>query len=196
MLVIVEKGIRDGICHDIHRYTKANAKYMKDYDPNTESSYVMYLDVNNPYGWEKLPVDGFKWKKKKSRFTRNFIQNYDDDIDKGYTLEVAASYLKHLQRIFIDLLLGKKQVNQVQPRSMVEALSMNTELRKKAKNYFAKDFFKLINNSVFRKSMQNVRNHRDIKLMKSNKRTNHLGSDPKYHSTKHFSEKLTAFKNK
>ena len=67
MLLMVEKGIRGLICHAIHRYAKANNKYLKNYDKNTESSYLMYLDVNNLYGWEmsqKLPVNGFKWVKK------------------------------------------------------------------------------------------------------------------------------------
>ena len=67
MLLMVKKGTRGRICHAIHRYAKANYKYMKNYDKNIESSYVMYLDANNLYGWtmsQKLPVDGFKWIKK------------------------------------------------------------------------------------------------------------------------------------
>ena len=58
MLLMVEEGIRGGICHSIHRYAKANNKYIE------ESSYIQYLDANNLYGWamsKKLPVYGFKW---------------------------------------------------------------------------------------------------------------------------------------
>ena len=60
MLLTVEKGIREGICHSIYRYAKANKKYMKDYDENKESSYLQYWDANNLYDWamsQKLPVN-------------------------------------------------------------------------------------------------------------------------------------------
>ena len=48
---MVEKGIRGEICHAIHRYAAANEKYMKEYNTDNESSYIMYLDANNLYGW-------------------------------------------------------------------------------------------------------------------------------------------------
>ena len=51
MLLIVEKGVRGGICHSVHRYAKANNKYMKNYDKDMGSSYSEYLDANNLYGW-------------------------------------------------------------------------------------------------------------------------------------------------
>ena len=67
---------------------------------------------------------------------------------------------------------------------------MNTELKKHAKNEFEKNFFKLINNTVFGKTMENVRNHRDIKLVTSDKRRSILVSEPNYHSSKCISKDL------
>ena len=67
---------------------------------------------------------------------------------------------------------------------------MNTNLRKDAKNDFEKDFFKLMNNSVFGKTMENVRNHRDIRIVTSDKRRSILASEPNYHSTKYISKDL------
>ena len=67
---------------------------------------------------------------------------------------------------------------------------MNTRLRKEAKNDFEKDFFKLMNNAVFGKTMENVRNHRDIKIVTTNRQRNKLVSEPNYHTTKHISENL------
>ena len=63
MLLMVEEGIRGGICHAIHRYAKANNRYMENYNKNEESLYIQYLDANNLYGWamsQKLPVNNFK----------------------------------------------------------------------------------------------------------------------------------------
>ena len=65
---------------------------------------------------------------------------------------------------------------------------MNTKWRKEAKNEFEKDFFKLVNNSFFGKTMENVRKHRDIKLVKTEEKRNKVVSEPNYHTTKQFSE--------
>ena len=73
---------------------------------------------------------------------------------------------------------------------------MNTELRKKAKSDFEKEFFKLMNNSVFGKTMENVRKHRDIKLVTTDEKRNKLVSEPNYHTTKRFSEDLLAIEMK
>ena len=93
MLLMVEKGIRGGIFQATHRYARANNKYMNDYDKNFESSYLVFLDANNLYGWamsQKLLINGFEWVKKLSRFNERFIKNYSEISDRGYFLEVDA----------------------------------------------------------------------------------------------------------
>ena len=88
---MVKKGIRGAICDAIHRYATANNKCLKKCKKNNESSYIMYFDANNLYGWsvsQKVPVDGFKWKENMSKFNEKFMKNYDEDSDKGYILEV------------------------------------------------------------------------------------------------------------
>ena len=84
MLLMLEKGIRGGICHSIHRYAKANSKYMKNYNNNEESSYIQYLAANNLYGWamsKKLPVNGFKWTEN-DKINEEFIKDYNENNDK------------------------------------------------------------------------------------------------------------------
>ena len=73
---------------------------------------------------------------------------------------------------------------------------MNTKLRKEAKNDFEKDFFKLMNKSVFGKTMENVRKHRDIKLVTTDEKRTKLVSEPNYRTTKRFSENLLAIEMK
>ena len=96
---MVEKGTRSGIFQAIHSYAEENNKYMKNYNKDAMSSYLMYFDAKNLYEWaisQKLPVSGFKWVKKLSRFNEIFIRNYDENIDKEYFLEVDIDYLKML----------------------------------------------------------------------------------------------------
>ena len=64
MLMMFEEGTRGGMCQATYRYAKANNKYMKNYDKNKESTFLIYDDANNLYGWprcKKLPVCDFKW---------------------------------------------------------------------------------------------------------------------------------------
>ena len=73
---------------------------------------------------------------------------------------------------------------------------MNTELRKLAKNDFEKDLFKLMNNSVFGKTMENIRKHRDIKLVTTGKKRSKLVSEPNYHTINLISEDLSIIEMK
>ena len=71
-------------------------------------------------------------------------------------------------------------------------IDINTKLRKKQKNDFESDFFKLMNNAVFGKAIKNVRKHRNIKLVTTKRRRNYLVSEPNYHTTKSFTENVLA----
>ena len=105
MLLMIEKGIKGGICHSIYRYIKANNKYMKGYHKNKESSYIQYWDLNNLYVWTmlwKLPVNNFKWLKDTSQFNGDFIKNYDEESDEGCFLKVGVQYLEKLHELHND----------------------------------------------------------------------------------------------
>ena len=243
MILMIEKGIKGGICQATYRYAKANNKYMKNYNKNIESPFIEYLDANNLYGWamsQKLSVNDFKWIKKEelSNFNEDFIKHYDENGNIGYFLEVDIDYSKELFSFHKDLpfLPESKKVNKVEKlicsienkekyvihtRALKQALdhglvfkkvhriiqfnqkawlkeyiNMNTELRKNVKNEFEKDFYKLINNSAFGKTMENIRNHRDIKLVTSEKRRKRLVSELNYHSCKKFTDDLMTIEMK
>ena len=107
MLLMNEAGIRGGMCQSIHRYAKANNKYLKSYDKSIESSYLMYLDPNILYGWAiPLPINGFKWEDDLSRFNERFIKNYNEYSNEGYFLEVDVEYPKKIS--------GRKKLEKVE----------------------------------------------------------------------------------
>ena len=86
----------------------------------------------------------------------------------------------------------KSERSKIKKAWLKSYIDVNTKLRKEAKNEFEKDFFKVMNNSVFGKTMENVRKHRVIKLVTTEERRIKLVSEPNYHTTKHFSDKLLA----
>ena len=113
MLLMIEEGIRGGIFHSMHRYAKANNKYMKDYNKNIESSYIQYLDANNLYGWamsQKLPVNNFKWVNDVTEINEEFIKNYYENSEKGYVLEVDVKYPKKLHDLHSDVPFLPKRI--------------------------------------------------------------------------------------
>ncbi|XP_055308053.1 uncharacterized protein LOC129572153 [Sitodiplosis mosellana] len=103
MLMFVERGIRGGISQCSTRYIQANNKFMDNYNPNKETSYIMYLDANNLYGhsmMQHLPHNNFQWSDVK--FDRETILNLKDDADIGYVFEVDLDYPKELHDLHND----------------------------------------------------------------------------------------------
>ena len=127
-------------------------------------------------------------------------------IDKTQKLECnlrdKKTYVVHISILKQALNHGLKlkKVHRViefnQEAWLKKYIDMNTELRKKASNNFEKDFFKLMNKVVFGKTMENVRKHRDIKLVKSDHERNKLVSEPNYHAMKLISENLSIIEMK
>ena len=94
------------MCHAIYRDAKANNKYMKNYDKNTESSLLAYLDANNLCGWamlQMLPVGNFEGIEKDNllKFDEKFIKNYDENSNKGYLIDVDVDYPKNLHSYIV-----------------------------------------------------------------------------------------------
>ena len=218
MLLMFERRIRGGITQAVHRYAWANNKYMSPagselcsdprgdkFDPSEESSYLQDLDANNLYGWamsQPLPTGRFRW----VSIEPNEAGKLAARTDKGYLLEVDASYPRDLHDSHNDLpfMCKRMKINRVeklvpnlhnkkkyvihiqvlnqalthglildqihqaiefdQSTWMKPYIDFNTQLRTLATNDFEKDFFKLMNNTVFGKTMENIRKHRNIKL--------------------------------
>ena len=81
---------------------------MKDYDKNKEFPYLQYWNVNNLSNWtfsQKLPVNNFVWIKDTSQFNEDFIQNYNEESNEGYFLEVNIQYIAKLHELHNDLLV-------------------------------------------------------------------------------------------
>ena len=106
------------MCQVTCKYAEANNKYMKNYGKKKESSFLMYVDANNLYGWvinKKLPVDSFKWVHDLTMFTEDFLKGYDEESDIGYLLLVDIEYPKALCMLYSDLpfLPNRMKVNKV-----------------------------------------------------------------------------------
>ena len=257
MQLFIEKGLRGGISYIAHRYAKANNKYLPDYNPEKEDSYLMYLDANNLYGWamsQPLPTGDFKWLN--PEIVKLF--DYDQNSDKGIILEVdleypedlhslhneyplapekmiitdelLSDYTKNLKeehnvssgkvpklvttllnkkkyvihyrnlQLYLSLGIKLKKIHRVlefnQSPWLKEYIDFNTKKRKNTKIAFEKEFFKLMNNSVFGKTMENLRNRTNIELVTNENRLKKISSKPTYVSSKIFNENLVGVHTK
>ena len=231
MYQFFERGIRGGQSVIFKKYAKANNKYLSDYNPEEQSTYISYLDANNLYGVSmscKLPYGDFEWVNGDD-LSLNDIMKYNEETDDiGYVLEVDLEYpqelhelhndyplaceryqpkgdncyklcgtfhdkkdyivhIKNLQ-LYLKLGLRLKRINRAikfsQSSWLKEWIDLNTNFRKVAKNDFEKDYFKLMNNAVFGKTMENVRDRIEIKTAFDAKYLQKYVSKPNFHSSK------------
>ena len=140
------------------------------------------LHIDLPFLAEKIEINGHN---------KLLCMQYDK---KNYVVDI-----RNMKQALEHGLKPKKAHNAIafyQEAWLKPYIKMNTELRKNAKNDFEKDSYKLINNSVFGKTMENVRTHRDIKLAINNKKRCKLPSKPNYYTTKWFSKSFLAIEIK
>ena len=216
--LFIEKGLRGGISYIAKRYAKANNKYMNDYDPKKQSTFISYLDMNNLYGWamsEYLPCGRFKWLKNIDKFdvmsisekspigyfleidlkhpdelhelhydyplapeklaiSYDMLSDYCKGITDEYGIKVGdvmklipnlsnkTKYVVHYRNLQLHLSLGMKltKIHRLlkfkQSYWMQEYIDFNTEKRTNAANSFEKDFCRLMINSVYGKTMENL----------------------------------------
>ena len=145
------------------------------------------MDVEYPRNLHKLHSDSpFLPERMKINNRTKLVCNLNDK--ENYPVHILA--LKQALNHGLKLSKVRRVIEFTQDYWLKPYIDMNTELRKNAKNDFEKDFFKLMNNSVFGKTMENVRNHRDIRVVTTDKRRSILASEPNYHSTKYISKDL------
>ena len=239
MLLMIEKGIRGGISIISNRYGEANNKYMKGFNKNKPSKYLMYLDVNNLYGGAmsgKMPTHGFKWltdKEINNLFNNQVVQVWEKtpcilEVDLEYpenlhdlhndypfcpekvkcengveklipNLRDKKKYVIHYKNLMQCLKAGMKLkkihkgIKFIESAFLKPYIDKNTYLRTQAKNNFEKDFYKLMNNSVFGKTMENIRNRVIVKLVNTEEKLRKLVAKPNFKGPpKIFSENLVS----
>ena len=167
--------------------SKFNEAFRKSYDENSDKEYILEVDVQYSEKIRMLHSDlAFlpeRMKINKCTKLTCTIQNKEN-----YVIHIRA--LKQTINHGSELTKVHRIIEFDQEAWLKPYIDMNTDLRKQAENDFEKDFFKLMNNSVFGKTMENVRNHRDIKIVTIDKRRSILASEPNYHSTKYISKDL------
>ena len=155
--------------------------FIKSYNKNSNKGYILKVDIDYPRELQNLHCDlPFLPKKMIVNNTKKLIFNLQDK--KDYVVHINV--LKQALDNGLKLIKVHQVIEFDQEAWLKEYINFNTELRKKATNEFEKDFFKLMNNAVFGKTMENVRKHRDIKLVKTNKKRNKLVSEPNFHTMK------------
>ena len=173
--------------------SKFNEGFIKKYDENSNTGYFLEVDIDYPkelFNFHKnLPFLPEREKVEKVEKLICVIEDKERYVIHIRVLKQALNHGLNLKEVY--RVIKFKQKAWLKPY-----IDMNTELRKKAQNEFEKNFFKLMNNSVFGKTMENVRNHWDIKLVTSDKRRKLLVSERNHHLHKKFSGHLMGIEMK
>ena len=170
-----------------------NEEFIKNYNENNNKGYILEVDVRYPKRLHELHSDlPFLSERMKSDKCNKLVCNlfnkkkYVAHID---SLKQALNHGLKLKKIY-------RIIEFNQEAWLKPYIDMNTELRKAAKNDFEKDLSKLMNNSVFGKTMENIRKHRAIKLVTTDKKRSKLVSEPNYHTINLISEDLSIIEMK
>ena len=169
--------------------SKFNEDFIKIFDKDSNKGYILIVDVEYPKHLHDLHSDlpFLPERMKINKCSKLVGCLYDKN---NYVVHIRA--LKHSLNPGLILKKVHTVIQFNQEAWLKEYIDMNTELINLAKNEFGKQFFKNMNNCVFGKTMENVRNHRDIKLVTEDKRRCQLVSEPNYWAIIGFSENLVA----
>ena len=248
MYNMIEKGIRGGVAQIMQRWAQANNKYMENYDPNIESSYLFYIDQNSLYSYvmqeHKLPVGGFEWLDEDELETLDPM-SIPDEGNVGYIFEVTLKYPKHLHsvrahmdfplacdkmriedkdispltkkmrdmfnmktsskaiklvpnfhtkhnytlhyrnlKLYLELGLHLVKIHRAirfkQRNWMAPYVRFNIAQRQKATSSFESTLFKLFNNAIFGKTVENLKKRRVVKLVTDAQAFENLSSKPTF----------------
>ena len=164
-----------------------NEDFIKNYNENDDKSYILEVDVKYPKRLHEshsdLPFLSERMEINKCKKLVCNLFNKKKYVTHTFVKAGVKSWIK-VKKIHRVIEFNKKEW-------LKPYIDMNTELRKVSKNDFEKDLFKLMNNSVFRKMMENIRKHRDIKLVTTDKKRSKLVSEPNYHTINIISEDLS-----
>ena len=179
------------------------------YKENSKKGLILEVDLEYPKELHNLHND-YPLAAERVRVTKDMLSEYCKKIAAKYnistglvsklvpTLKNKEKYVLHYRnlQLYLDLGLKINKVHRVlgfnQSPWLKQYIDFNTNKRKNAKNAFEKDFFKLMNNSVFGKTMENLRKRVDVRLVTDEKKLTKLASKPTYVSSKIFNENLVA----
>ena len=177
----------------VKNLSKFDELVIKGYDENSNKGYFLEVDNEYPKSLFNLHKDlPFLPERKKIEKCNKLVCSIYDKENYVVRIRALKQVLNH------GLVLRKvHRVIQFNHEAWLKPyIDMNTKLKIEGKSDFEKDFFKLMNNAAFGKTMENIRKHGDIELVTTNKRRSQLASEANYHAAKYFSENLLAIEMK